>query len=164
MVYNIQIPSYSLGLCPSCNRYINTITIGVGSRIFFRFQTKPPNLLDPLHQATLSHSVSCLNFLLNWFSPRSASWPPLAYQLLLQTYILFHKMVQAAPSRMSRPVWTVYFKCVRVKDVIKLFWKSSSKMANRYHSKTNILSPWKSEPSWLLHNFECLRGFCTLQR
>jgi len=40
MVYNIQIQSFSFGICPSCNRYINAKTPCFGSRLCFFLQER----------------------------------------------------------------------------------------------------------------------------
>jgi len=57
LLYNIQIQSCSLGLCPSCNRYIhnNHHVSEAGSASVFRQEA--PYLLNPLDEAILSHWV-----------------------------------------------------------------------------------------------------------
>ena len=47
----------SLGLYPSCNRYVKTKPLRVGRRICFLLQARKPNLLHPLDHAILNHWV-----------------------------------------------------------------------------------------------------------
>jgi hypothetical protein len=47
-MYNIQIRSFFLGFCPSCNRYISTKTLRFGSRLCSRLQTISTQSFGPL--------------------------------------------------------------------------------------------------------------------